>query len=147
MTVSSDVQVRVRAADKPLTAVNGGQNAESSAYTRAIPREWAKRQRSKVRNSVSLHVVEARDATLTGWGFTEALPTAGDMWRQVLPAKGEAASRTEWTAMTAAGLFRAVVITVLWTVGLSVATRKRAAVGLAVVVLLVIVGVVALAVS
>lgn len=65
------------------------------------------------------------------------------MWQQVAPTKGEAPSKVAWIFMTAAGLFRAVTVSALWLVSLSVATRTRAGVALIVVVLVIGVGEVA----
>lgn len=102
------------------------------------------------------HVREARAATSEAWTFSQSPPAAGDMWREVLPLKGEAANTLAWLGKTCTGLFRALVITVCWLVALSVAgnladngrhTRIRAGVGLLLLVLVVGVGTVARALS
>jgi hypothetical protein len=62
------------------------------------------------------------------------------MWREVFPAKGEASGKAAWVAMSVAGLFRALVITALWLIALSVRSRIQAGVGLALVLLVLLIG-------
>ncbi len=143
MTVSSDVQVRVRAPETPASGANPGQGREESAYTRAIPRDRLRRQVRRAKSSASLHVVEARESVTSGWAATEQPPSLAQVWAEVLPGPGEAASRVAWTRMSAAGLFRALVITLLWTIALAVKNRLGAEIALYLLLLLLIVGVVA----
>lgn len=145
VTVRDDVRMCVRAPETPPTAPNPAPAGTESVGTRAIPRRASRRKGStaaKVANFASLHAGDAGVAVGRGWALNEAPPTAVAVWRQVFPGKGEAPSRTAWLAMSTAGLYRAVVVTALWLVALSVATRIRAGVGLAVTVAAVLTGLV-----
>jgi len=149
VTTTSDVRTQPRVA---VLSRPGGTPADD---VEAQPGPL-RRQVVRAADAAAGHVREARAAAATSWGFNESPSPAGEMWRQVLPLKGEAANAVVWLGKTAAGLFRAVVITVCWLVALSVAgnladngrrTRIRAGVGLALFALVVGAGAVARALS
>jgi hypothetical protein len=90
-------------------------------------------RKTQAGKGTSLHVVETKDEVAAGWLLTEAPPAAGLMWQRVAPVAGEAPNPVAWIFMSTAGLFRALAVTGLWVVALSVSTRTRAGVGLVVV--------------
>lgn len=134
MTQSDSARVRVHAPEMasqrhpgPAGSVASRAREEYSPAGRA--------RKAHPRRGASLHVVEIGDEAAAGWLLTEAPPAAGTMWRQVAPRPGEAPGKVAWVLMSTAGLFRAVAVTGLWVVALSVSTRTRAGVGLVLVVL------------
>lgn len=135
MTQSNQAAVGVRAHEtsgKPSDTPQPGGDPRIRARYHASAA--AARGRDAQRSGL-LHVVESREEISSGWLLTEAPPPAGLMWQQVAPAAGEAPNWVAWLAMSTAGLFRAVAVTGLWVLALSVSTRTRAGVGLIVVVL------------
>lgn len=78
-----------------------------------------------------------------GWVLSEPPPAAIDMWRQVTPPRGETRNPAVWAASTAAGLFRALLISALWLLGVFVATRARSGAALVLTALIVAIGAIA----
>jgi hypothetical protein len=151
VTDGSDARMRMRVVSNPAEAAGSTIGAEDSARTRvharAIPQGKRKRQDSKVRNFVLLHGGEAASAVTTGWALNESPPPVGWAWRNVPPAKGDTRNPVLWLADCAAGLFRALVTTLAWLTVLSISSRMRARVGLAIVVTTVLITVVARSVA
>jgi hypothetical protein len=154
VTTTSDVRTPTRVAP-PTGPAPAPPGRTSAADTKAEPGP-VHRHLARASDAAAGHAREARAAAATSWAFSESPPPAGEMWRQVLPVKGEAPNKAAWLVMAAAGLFRALVISLCWLVALSVAgnladtgrrTRIRAGVGLALFVLVVCVGAVARALS
>lgn len=142
VTDRDDARMRVRApesavpvADSPPSA---GESACTPVHTRAIPDQQPEindQDGPKVRDVVSQHGRDAVRALDQSWLLTEVPLTAGEAWRTVPPAKGEASGKAAWLAMTTAGLFRALVVTGGHLVLLAVGTRIRAGVALVLTVL------------
>jgi hypothetical protein len=96
--------------------------------------------RARLQRVAAEHAADARTALAGSWAATEQPPALAEVWRHVFPARRSAPGKAAWLAMTAAGLFRALVISVLWLLALAVATRIRAGVALAVVGVVLCVG-------
>lgn len=137
VTLGGDAQMRVRALENPVETPDSAPDAEESAFThvhtRVIPDRLADdhaRDGSSVRNFASQHGGEALHALRQSWLLTEVPKTAGEAWAEVLPRPGEASGKAVWLALSAAGVFRAVVVSFLHLILLAVDTRLRAGVAL-----------------
>jgi hypothetical protein len=144
-TLSSDVQMRVRAPEAPPQAPNTRGSVQESAHARAIPKPSRLRQllhAHRVRNFASQHGRDAGTALKGSWVVTEVPPTIGAAARQILPARDVTSSRLVWTAATATGVVRFVVVTICWLIALAFAGRIRAAVATTVICVLIAVHVI-----
>lgn len=133
----------VETADRPPTAAG---SECTPVHARVIPADppVAKVQPTpKVGNFASPHLREVRAAVRGSWPLTESPQPLAVVARQVFPGKGEAANTAVWIGMTLAGLFRLSVFGLAQLVQLAVATRIRAGVALALLVLAVAAGCVA----
>lgn len=143
MTVSSNVRGAMCAHEIPPPAAETGSTGRESARTRAIPHQGEGRPPSTTHIDTprrpSLHVVEALDAATTGWAVSESPPPLTDVLREVVPASGTAGNPLVWVAASAAGGFRLLVTSAAWLLGLAVATRLRAGVGLCLSVVLLVI--------
>ncbi len=142
LTDGDGVRVCVRAQGNPAGTQDRPDSGSESAFTpvhaRAIPDPGKVDKAaagSSVRNFASQHGGEALTALDQSWLLTEVPLTAGEAWRDVFPQPGTAPNKAAWLAMTAAGLFRALAVSLLHLFLLAVGTRMRAGVALAICVL------------
>lgn len=117
------------------------------ARTRAIPEKTpvapasrADILRKKISDAASLHVVEPIRTERSGWFTNEHITTFGGVCGQITPEAGSVDHWYQWLGASFAGLFRAAVIGGCWLGISAVATRLRAGVALAIVVLASLVG-------
>lgn len=126
--LNPDVRVRVRRPENPPHTPGTPGSGRKSVYTRAIPRLRVVRPLLDARDAISLHVTDAADAVASGWAATEQPQPLSVTWRQVLPADGEATSRSNALALTAGGLLRALWHTAAYMLIRATDTRTKAAV-------------------
>jgi hypothetical protein len=142
LTDGDGVRDCVRASETPARTVvdpeSGSESAFTHVHTRVIS-DMSKVDKASasafMRDFVSRHGTEALDAAAGSWLITEVPLTAGEAWRDVLPAAGSASTKTVWVAMAAAGIFRALAVSLLHLFLFAVDTRIRAGVALVVCVL------------
>jgi hypothetical protein len=124
--------MRVRVPEIPAVAADLANPGEGSAFTRAIPRKWIKRQAHDAKNFASREVTETRAAAAASWFGRERPPSLYDTAANVAPAKGEAGNAAVWAVTAAAGVIRLVALSLLYLAVFCFATRVRAAASTAV---------------
>jgi hypothetical protein len=138
-----DLQSCVRVSEIPAETADPVGDAQGSMCTpvsrpRVIPAKIVNvktNTAAKISNTASLHVGEAGRAVAGSVTLNEQPMTVAAAWRQVPPAPGEVSSRSGWVAAIVAGLFRAVILSVLYLLALSIGTRIRAGAAATLIVL------------
>ena len=100
------------------------------AHARAVPRDDppAKTSKpSKIRDFVSPHVGEVKEAPELAWLTRQRPDTIAAIAANLIPAKGEAGNPAVWTAKVIARLFKLAVHCAAYTACAATETDKRAA--------------------
>lgn len=138
VTEGGDERVSVRASETArVLPIRPDLTQDSRARTRYHgPRSSGKTDKpSKIRNLVSPHVAEVRQAPELAWLTRQRPDTIAEIAGNLIPVKGEAPNPIVWTAKVIARLFKLAVHCLAYAACAATDTDKKSAVSAALFVL------------